>query len=379
MPRKPKGAETPPVEAEKPAAKAPARARKATAPSDVKVVRGRIEKKPTKKPPAKKASPAAKKTVKPAAKPAEKAAPKRPRKTGTTVVSNPAKLTKRQQKALEAATLQDLDPRQSLFVDLWLVSSNATQSYIQAGYEVKNDQVAAAAASRLLKKVKDHPYTKAKRAALIADTTEVQNRVLTAIFDAAMADPRELVEFRYFCCRFCHGKDFKYQFTPNGMRQRRDTYERMAAEARENKQEVPPFDEEGGLGFHPFNPPNEDCPECGGQGHPQLILKDTAHMSPAAIRLFGGVKEGKDGLEMKVHDQKPYLEMLARLYNMDVDPPAPPAAVGISSEQLNEILGKAREQTQRQREGMKERAERLAAMFEQHGEGGEAVSTGAAT
>lgn len=379
MPRKPKGAEPPPVEAEKPAAKAPARARKATDPSDVKVARGRIEKTPAKKAPAKKASPAAKKPVKATAKLAQKTPAKPRRKTGTTVVSNPAKLPKRQQKALEAATLQDLDPRQALFVDLWLVSSNATQSYIQAGYEVKNDQVAAAAASRLLKKVKDHPYTKAKRAALIADTTEVQNRVLTAIFDAAMADPRELVEFRYFCCRYCHGKDFKYQFTSNGMRQRRQEYGRIVAEARENKQEPPPFDEEGGEGFHKFNLPHEDCPECSGQGTPHLIIKDTAHMSPAAIRLFGGVKEGKDGLEMKVHDQKPYLEMLARLYNMDVDPPAPPVAAGLSSEQLNEILDKARDKTQRQREGMQERAERLAAMFNEHGEGGEAVSAGAAT
>ncbi len=366
MARKPKGDETPQAEEQKPAAKAPSRTRKPASPADVKVAQGRITKNTAKKPSAKKAVPAAKPAAKAPTKPAAKAPAKPRTRTGTTVVKNATKLPKKQQKAMEAAALQDLDPRQALFVDLWLVSSNATQSYIQAGYEVKNDQVAAAAASRLLKKVKDHPYTRAKRAALIADTTEVQNRVLTAIFDAAMADPRELVEFRYFCCRFCHGKDFKYQFTPNGMRRRRQEYEQMAAEARENKQEAPEFDEEGGEGFHKFNPPHEDCPECSGQGTPHLIIKDTAHMSPAAIRLFGGVKEGKDGLEMKVHDQKPYLEMLARLYNMDVDPPPPPAVVGVTNDQLNEILDKARSNTARQRESMEERAEGLKQLLAKH-------------
>jgi len=378
MPRKPGSADSPPEEGKKPAAKAPRRAGKIASPDDVKVVGGRITKSAAKKPPAAKAKPASKQAEKPAKPTAKKPAAKRPRKTGTTLIPNPAKLPKRQQKALEAASLQELDPRQAKFVDLWLMTANATQSYIDAGYQVKNDQVAAAAASRLLKKVKDHPYTLARRAALIADTTEVQNRVLTAIFDAAMADPRELVEFRYFCCRFCHGKDFKYQFTPNGMRKRRQEYEQLAAEARESKQPVPEFDEEGGEGFHKFNLPHENCPECSGQGVPQLIIKDTAHLSPAAVRLFGGVKQGKDGLEMKVNDQKPYLEMLARLYNMDVDPPPPPAAVGVTTEQLNEILSKARENTDRQRKGMADRAARLEKVFEEHGEPGGATVAGAA-
>lgn len=344
---------------------------KSASSAEVKVHQGRITQTVPKKSPAKAPASRSKAPAKAVpAKPAAKAKTER-KGSGTTVIQSSAKLSKKQQEALEAGALQGLDARQAKFVDLWLVSNNGTQSYIDAGFEVKSDQVAAAAASRLLRKVKDHPYTKSRRAALLADTEEVQNRVLEVIFDTAFADARDLVEYRYFCCRYCHGKDFKYQFTPRGMADRKREHAELVAQAKAAKTKAPgKFDEEGGLGFNKWLPPHPDCPECSGTGHERIVIKDTSNLSPAAMRLFGGVKPTKEGPEVKVKDQLPYIEMLARLYGMEVERKVKIEA-GVTEEELNSILANARAKTRAQREEMDNRFDKLNDLLAKHGAGAE--------
>lgn len=338
---------------------------------EVKVRAGRVQKAPPPKTPKKPANPARKpRAAKPATAATEAPAPeKKPRATGgSTRVTKAVKLKQKELEALQAGSLHDLDARQAKFVDLWLVTQNGTQSYIDAGYECKSDAVAAAAASRLLKKVKEHPYTLAKRAELFAKTEEITGRVIQRIYGAAMADPRELVEYVYRCCRCCHGKDFRYQMTPRQLEERKARHEEALAEAKAAKRKpLPVLDELGGLGFDANLDPNPDCPECNGNGVGQLVLKDTRHLSPGALALYGGVKETKDGLEMKIHDARPYLEMLGRIFNMNIEPAQAPVAV-VDTAALNDAYAKGMQATQAQRDAMAQRMADIAGLDENGGD-----------
>ena len=70
-----------------------------------------------------------------------------------------------------------LTSKQRLFVDEYIKSGNATQSYIKAGYSVKSENVAGVNANRILKNAKVKSYIDAKMAKIeshkIADAKEV--------------------------------------------------------------------------------------------------------------------------------------------------------------------------------------------------------------
>lgn len=70
-----------------------------------------------------------------------------------------------------------LTPKQQLFADEYIKSGNATEAYIKAGYQVKNQGSSKAAASRLLTNVNLKSYIDAKLAEIeshkIADAKEV--------------------------------------------------------------------------------------------------------------------------------------------------------------------------------------------------------------
>lgn len=309
------------------------------------------------------AKPAAKKASKPAAKrkraPAKPKAPGDKPKRGTTTIKNPVKLSLKERRAMEMAAFQGLDARQAKFVDLWLVTYDARQSYKDAGFACKNDNAASAGASRLLKKVKHHPYMQARQVELFARTADVQNQLIATYHAASFADPRELVEYVRQCCRHCYGIGFKWQMRPSEMERRRDQYEAAKAEAEQAKEEIGEFDELGGIGYDSRKPPNYDCPECDGHGEGRALFKDTGNLSPAALALYEGVKEGKDGTEIKVASQKGYRDTLAKLFNMNVEP-AVAVTLAVSDEQLNDILAQAEANTNKNREAMAARAEELA-------------------
>jgi hypothetical protein len=305
----------------------------------------------------------AKKPVKAAAKPGAKAAKPATKgtkpKVGTTAIKNPVKLSLKERKAMEMAAFQGLDARQAKFVDLWLVTYNASQSYRDAGFTCKNDNVASAAASRLLSKVKNHPYTLARQVELFARTADVQNQLIATYHAASFADPRELVEYVRRCCRYCYGIDHKFHLRPSEMERRRQQYEADKAAAEAESKTIGEFDELGGIGYDGRKPPNYDCPECDGEGEGRALFKDTSNLSPAALTLFEGVKEGKDGTELKVASQKGYRDSLAKLFNMNVEP-AVAVTLAVSDEQLDEILAKAQANTEANRAAMAGRAEELA-------------------
>lgn len=136
--------------------------------------------------------------------------------------------------------------------------------------------------------------------------------VLAEINRIAMADPRQLTDNWVGCCRHCYGEDHKYQYTPEELRK---AIARYHFDLRKAKLPADPaalnFDYEGGIGFNKRKPPLEACTECNGDGETHQRFKDTRKLSPAAARIFAGVKRTKDGIEIKFRNQDKALEMLA--------------------------------------------------------------------
>lgn len=148
----------------------------------------------------------------------------------------------------------------------------------------------------------------ARRKRVDADGDEVVRR-LTAM---ATADERELMEMRVGCCRYCWGKDHRYQFTSAEM-------ERAEAEhaARVEREEASgDFDTRGGPGFNANDDPNPECPECFGDGNVRPVFKDTRYLSPGAAMLFAGIKTTKDGMEIKTHSRADALIQLGRHFGV---------------------------------------------------------------
>lgn len=305
------------------------------------------------------AKPAAKPPKAAAKKPAAAHAPRSPQKEGSTKIPNPIELTEFELEALRIADSHGLDRRQQKFIDLWVVSQNAGQAYRDAGYKCKNDNVAAVGASKLLKKVKNHPYTKWRQAELFKRTADIQNEVIEQIRSAALADVRELVEYSRRCCRYCYGIDHLYQFKKHEMTEREAEYAQLKAQADADGKVLLPMDTLGGTGFNPTLAPVDACTNCFGEGIGRARFKDTANLSPGAVVLYEGVKEGKDGTEVKVASKKGYLEMLASIFDLKVEPEVI-VNLGVSDEVLNDIYAEAEARTNQALEAMQERERRLA-------------------
>jgi hypothetical protein len=203
--------------------------------------------------------------------------------------------------------LTDDDPcsdREALFVVEFLVDLNASAAARRAGYSAAN-------AGLMGWKLTQRPRV---RRAIDAALAERANRIKVAADDVvlrlwaiATADPRELAEFRRASCRYCHGTDHKYQYTPR---------EAVAAEfeyqIRNAKNRAAVFDPQGGVGFDPRKPPHPDCPECFGQGVPTQFVHDASTYSAEALALYAGVKATKHGFEVQMHDQRAALVDVGR-------------------------------------------------------------------
>lgn len=214
-----------------------------------------------------------------------------------------------------------LNEQQERFCLEYLIDLNGTQAYKRAGYKVKDDAVAAAAAARLLGNVKVAEKIASLQAERGARTTADADMVVEQWRAIALADPNEIMEFRRVCCRFCHGKGHKYQRTPAERERAMAEWlaKKAAAENDARAKPVPDFDELGGTGYDTRKAPHQDCPECHGAGEGMAHFHDTRKLSAAARFLYGGVKVTKEGIEVKINSKEKALEMLARHNGMLVD------------------------------------------------------------
>ena len=246
-------------------------------------------------------------------KPAPKPRPKVKISAGPKTVKKPRKPVKKTESKPE---LSNLD---RAFCHQYQIDQNGTQAYLRVKPHVKITTARSEAAKILVK-----PNVKALLKELALITSEKAGLSALEVVNHAIrmvkADPRELVEVRLGCCRHCYGLNFLYQFTQNELLRAREQHNanQQAKIDRKKGYIAIEFDEQGGSGFDRRKPPHPDCPECAGEGVSRVVLKDTQNLSPEALRLLAGVKEGKDGIEIKVHSVDASLDKLFRhhgLYN----------------------------------------------------------------
>ena len=167
-----------------------------------------------------------------------------------------------------------LNERQAAFVREYLVDFNASQAAIRAGY---SEKTARSISSELLTKP-DILSAIAKGQELLARRTEItQEKVLERYWQIATADPNALIEFRRRACKACWPEE------PS----RKDV--------------------------------NASCEGCDGEGVGYAHGHDSRRLSGPAKLLYAGVKQTKDGLEIKMHDQLAALNMVAKHIGMFVD------------------------------------------------------------
>lgn len=206
-----------------------------------------------------------------------------------------------------------LTEKQQRFVEEYLVDLNATQAAIRAGYSAKT---ASSQAERLLRNVEVQFAITAARAEQSKRTQITADNVLKRYWSIATADVNELMQYRRTNCRQCWGIDHKYQW--------RDETEYQTALAKQQKRDAfgmlpPPLDNSGGFGFDGLRPPHPDCTNCDGEGIGRMHVTDTRKLSGDARILYAGVKMTKEGLEIKIHDQKAALDQVAKHLGMFIE------------------------------------------------------------
>lgn len=187
---------------------------------------------------------------------------------------------------------------------------NGTEAALAAGYggPAKNPRSAARAATRLLKREDVRAEIEKAQAERAARTEITADKVLLRLWAIATADPNDLVQYRRNACRYCHGVGHAYQWI--------DEAEWGHARDKAEKRHGVKPDNAGGYGYSFHVEPAPDCPRCNGEGIGQAHFADTRRIKGPARMLFAGVKEGRDGLEFKLHDQMAAIDKLMRHLGM---------------------------------------------------------------
>lgn len=214
-----------------------------------------------------------------------------------------------------------LNHNQLRFVDALLATEtlNATAAY-ESVYKARGD-AAGVNAAKLMADPRIQAEIERRQAARLERMEMTQDDVARHLQELAEADPRDLVEYYRGACRHCHGYDFKYQRTPAEFD--RDLVQHITQ--RSYNKELGPdplgleFDVKGGVGFNQRKDPNKNCPECFGVGVGYSFIKDTRTLSKAAARLYAGVKETRNGLEVLTRSQDKALELMGRHHGMFKD------------------------------------------------------------
>lgn len=257
-----------------------------------------------------------------------------------------------------------LTPLQVVFVNAYLLNLNGTRAYMEAKPDCK-ESVAASEAWRLLRNPKVAAAVHQRMAERIKRMEVDQDEVLRRYLTRLEADPRELVEFHRGACRYCFGEGHQYQYTPAEMAKAKDRHEKdwklriAKSKGKLSEADIPPFDEQGGLGFNARLEPNPACPECHGDGEGRVIIKDTRYLSPGALALYGGVEEGKDGIKVRIGNRDDALLQVARhtgFFEADNENTVFTAA---APEQLDAIYAAKRASAKKKAEMVKDRVARV--------------------
>jgi len=208
-----------------------------------------------------------------------------------------------------ATKKRPLTELQKRFVLEYLVDLNATGAAKRAGYSPRSAHMAGHDALKnpdIALAIQKAIDARAERTKMTADNA------LRILWDRATADPRELVEVKVGNCRHCNGDGFMRQRTKAEM-------VKDLAQWVDDGNDAVAFDEAGGVGFKETNPTHPDCPSCGGEGYPRVVIKESSKLTAAGASLYAGAKMGKYGLEITLHDQSRNLEMIGRHLKLFTD------------------------------------------------------------
>lgn len=185
-------------------------------------------------------------------------------------------------------------------------------------------------AARLLKDPGVQARSRELLDAAVAATTCSVRELLQTYYEIATADPNEIISYVIDCCRHCYGLDHAYQWVDEAEYARKvqetmDWNAQLPANAPAALRRTMP-EMAGGFGFWPTHDPNPACPFCFGRGDGRALVHDTTKLSPAARKLYKGVKETKNGIEVLMHDQSEAAQALLRVAGAfkDAVPLTPP-------------------------------------------------------
>lgn len=149
--------------------------------------------------------------------------------------------------------------------------------------------------------------------AAIAERAEVKAAdVLREAYNILLADPRELVSYIVHCCRHCYGEGFRYQRTVFEFEADQRQHDVDVA----NEKAAGEFNPQGGIGYDERLLPNQSCPVCFGRGVGRVQVADTRNVSKQAASLYAGIKQTKDGLEVKLHSKVDVMDKLFRHFGL---------------------------------------------------------------
>jgi phage terminase small subunit len=148
--------------------------------------------------------------------------------------------------------------------------------------------------------------------------------------EIATADPNDLIRTRHVCCRHCWGIDGGYQWRDETefVDACMQSFNEAAKRQREgDNTDHPAPTNEGGYGFDKTRPPREECERCAGEGEWEVFVADTGRLEGAARRLYAGIKQTRNGVEIVMRSQDAALKAIGTY-------------LGLNNLQRHEIAGK---------------------------------------
>lgn len=213
-----------------------------------------------------------------------------------------------------AACKKPLAEKAKRMIEIWCTNGgNATAAYREA-YDVNGRSAHHVTDARdvmnrpgVQEYIRELRAVAAERASIDVQALLEADRAIVEAADHAA----NISSYRISCCRHCHGKDHAYQW-------RDDAEYSLAmcavfdfnASAPEAKARSLPSDE-GGYGYDPSVSPVPTCTKCDGKGLQEAVFADTEDYGKA-MPLFKGVKIGKNGVEVLLHDVDKAKERLLR-------------------------------------------------------------------
>jgi len=220
----------------------------------------------------------------------------------------------------------NLPPKREHFAQLVASGKNYADAYVESYNTKLEDRQKLGHAGHRTANIPEVAARIAELKAAIAEKVVEkvgldQAGLVKHLIEIATADPNELMQYRRVNCRHCNGVDFNYQWRHRGefvqaidkWTEREEAFNKRYPNKRFKE---PKPSDAGGFGWKSNGEINPDCPECEGEGIQEPFFADTRKLTGAARRLYAGVKQTKNGIEILTRSQDGAVKMLGEHYGM---------------------------------------------------------------